>query len=124
MTEYVHMLGRHGMTYCGRSCETDWLNHDKDQVTCERCLAALRSRASASGAGPEASAPSAPDSTTSGTHAPSAPVVVTDIVALLRKRKEFETELARLINRLSLENTFGNRADWELAALTWELLKK
>lgn len=51
-------------------------------------------------------------------------MVVTDIVALLRKRKEFETELARLINRLSLENTFGNRADWELAALTWELLKK
>ncbi|MDP1824892.1 MAG: hypothetical protein Q8L48_16670 [Archangium sp.] len=42
---------------------------------------------------------------------------------VLDKSIEFERELARLINRLSLESHFGNRPDFELARLAWTFLE-
>lgn len=107
-------------------CGSDSQNYTEypEEVTCERCLAALRAGSGASGTGAQTSAPSAPEAPPGfvAVAAPREPLK--DTIALLKKRKEFETELQHLINRLSLESTFGNRPDYELARLAWEYLSR
>lgn len=94
-----------------------------EEVTCERCLAALRAGSGASGAGASSSAPRAPEGDGALVAVAAAPTFQSTI-ELLKKRKEFEYELQHLINRLSLESTFGNRPDFELARLAWEYLAR
>lgn len=45
-----------------------------------------------------------------------------EALALVEKRRIFELEVARVINRLSLESRFGNRPDFDLARQAWEFL--
>lgn len=82
------------------------------EVTCERCLAVLRA-----GQG-------TPKEAEAGTTSPLAGLLPQADPSAHLKRKEFERELARLINRLSLEHHFGNRPDFELARIAWEHLSK